>query len=329
MFVLFFLLFQKNTHIRRVKTANTHTHAHPKVEEPDAAKYLEHVLDDFLAKARISDDGSSSGSDSSGDDNGEGGSDEEEGGGGGLLRRRQGLFAASRAVPEEGEGGEGEEEEDVVAGLVAGGAGGQDDEVEEFLTRHEYLGVRALGALVSVRVCFVYYIHSHKRQSTCPYIHTHTYTQNPPRSPPLLRPPPPHPPTHSTQDKAAGGPQWDCETIVSTFSTLDNHPAVIAEEPSSRRRGRGAGRQELQGTVAAFTQIKPFDKTPIDGNHHVHTYLQCCPLRWVGARRGRWPWWACPARAACPWASFPRGRGAARGGRGRRRMMMMRRVRAR
>lgn len=46
------------------------------------------------------------------------------------------------------------------------------------------------------------------------------------------------------QDREAG-PQWDCETIVSTFSNLDNHPSVIAE-PS-----RGGRRKNKRGAAAS------------------------------------------------------------------------------
>ncbi|RLN90058.1 hypothetical protein BBJ28_00022881, partial [Nothophytophthora sp. Chile5] len=43
--------------------------------------------------------------------------------------------------------------------------------------------------------------------------------------------------------------QWDCETIVSTYSTLDNHPTLLREEtPASRRKKQ---KQQLQGEAAA------------------------------------------------------------------------------
>lgn len=54
--------------------------------------------------------------------------------------------------------------------------------------------------------------------------------------------------TPTKQDREAG-PQWDCETIVSTFSTLDNHPSVIAEPSLGRRKG---GRNKQRGAASAM-----------------------------------------------------------------------------
>lgn len=44
--------------------------------------------------------------------------------------------------------------------------------------------------------------------------------------------------------------RWDCETIVSTYSTLDNHPTVLREEPRKpRRKSRAAMSQSSQGAA--------------------------------------------------------------------------------
>jgi len=37
-------------------------------------------------------------------------------------------------------------------------------------------------------------------------------------------------------------PKWDCETIVSTYSTLDNHPTLLVAEGGRRRKKKGRGR---------------------------------------------------------------------------------------
>lgn len=108
-------------------------------DEPEAARYLDHILDDFLAKARVrSDDDDDSDDSDSGSD---GGSD------GGLGRRRlggMGLFKPRpvAAVVEE-EDGEGEGEV-VLEGAAEGAA---DEDVEQWFRRHEYLGVRGLWLL--------------------------------------------------------------------------------------------------------------------------------------------------------------------------------------
>lgn len=49
--------------------------------------------------------------------------------------------------------------------------------------------------------------------------------------------------------------KWDCETIVSTYSNLDNHPSVlgIGHKARSKNRGRGAQAraEEAAATAAA------------------------------------------------------------------------------
>lgn len=52
-----------------------------------------------------------------------------------------------------------------------------------------------------------------------------------------------------TQERDAG-PAWDCETIVSTFSNLDNHPSVIAE-PSLRGRKKKGAKEAASGLQGA------------------------------------------------------------------------------
>ena len=97
--------------------------------------YIEHILDDFL-RAKIAET----------DEEEEGEEEEEEEG---EAPRSRGLFAAKRVVVEEEEeeegeeaaGQEGEQEgEEVLEAVAGGGAGGADD-MEQFIVKHDYLGV--------------------------------------------------------------------------------------------------------------------------------------------------------------------------------------------
>ncbi|KAL4114262.1 hypothetical protein PRIC2_014585 [Phytophthora ramorum] len=47
--------------------------------------------------------------------------------------------------------------------------------------------------------------------------------------------------------------QWDCETIVSTYSTLDNHPTVLREEGPTRRKKK---KQPLIASIAEGEDIR-------------------------------------------------------------------------
>lgn len=58
-----------------------------------------------------------------------------------------------------------------------------------------------------------------------------------------------HPYQPMIQERDAG-PAWDCETIVSTFSNLDNHPSVIAE-PSLRGRKKKGAKEAASGLQGA------------------------------------------------------------------------------
>ncbi|CAH0515549.1 unnamed protein product [Peronospora belbahrii] len=46
--------------------------------------------------------------------------------------------------------------------------------------------------------------------------------------------------------------RWDCETIVSTYSTLDNHPTVLREEAPTRRKKK---KQPVMASVAMGDEI--------------------------------------------------------------------------
>lgn len=131
----------------------THTQTiYQQEDQPEAQQYLNHILDDFLSKARIQSDSDDASSDS-GSGSGSDGSGSEGLGSGRGQRGGMGLFGAGPLrppppLPVEGDGGEEEEEEEEVVAEAGGEAGADrvgamDDEVEEFLTRHEYLGVRA------------------------------------------------------------------------------------------------------------------------------------------------------------------------------------------
>ncbi|KAE9350858.1 hypothetical protein PF008_g6238 [Phytophthora fragariae] len=47
--------------------------------------------------------------------------------------------------------------------------------------------------------------------------------------------------------------QWDCETIVSTYSTLDNHPTVLREEGPTRRKKK---KQPVIASIAEGVDIR-------------------------------------------------------------------------
>jgi len=46
---------------------------------------------------------------------------------------------------------------------------------------------------------------------------------------------------------AGQGEIWDCESIVSTYSNTENHPARIGMPP--KRRGQGQGYSGMKGAV--------------------------------------------------------------------------------
>ena len=105
--------------------------------------YIEHILDDFL-KAKIAETDEEEGREEEEEEEVEEEveeEDEEEG----KAPRSRGLFATKGAVvEEEGEEAAGkeeeEEEEEVLDTVAAGGAGGADD-MEQFIVKHDYLGV--------------------------------------------------------------------------------------------------------------------------------------------------------------------------------------------
>jgi protein LTV1 len=49
---------------------------------------------------------------------------------------------------------------------------------------------------------------------------------------------------------------WDCETIVSTYSNLDNHPGVINDEPARRKQKARAAATAAAAASGAAGQIK-------------------------------------------------------------------------
>jgi protein LTV1 len=64
--------------------------------------------------------------------------------------------------------------------------------------------------------------------------------------------------------------QWDCETILTTYSTLDNHPAVIQKERRHKKKGQSVdgsttstsngtldGKFYSRGSLKAPTQPQP------------------------------------------------------------------------
>ncbi|KAF0719115.1 Aste57867_1270 [Aphanomyces stellatus] len=47
--------------------------------------------------------------------------------------------------------------------------------------------------------------------------------------------------------------QWDCETIVSTYSNLDNHPTIIREPSSSKKKKKAAKAAALASTTVVLS----------------------------------------------------------------------------
>lgn len=43
--------------------------------------------------------------------------------------------------------------------------------------------------------------------------------------------------------------EWDCETIISTYSVLDNHPSIIAAEPNDKKKKKKRVRKNPDGSV--------------------------------------------------------------------------------
>nr|GMC50339.1 protein LTV1 homolog [Ipomoea batatas] len=56
---------------------------------------------------------------------------------------------------------------------------------------------------------------------------------------------------------------WDCETIVSTYSNLDNHPGQI-EVPGARRKKKLATIPEASNSSAPIISLKGKEKLPVD-----------------------------------------------------------------
>lgn len=56
---------------------------------------------------------------------------------------------------------------------------------------------------------------------------------------------------------------WDCETIVSTYSNLDNHPGKI-EDPGARRKKKLATIPESSNFSAPIISLKGKEKLPVD-----------------------------------------------------------------
>ncbi|XP_019153308.1 PREDICTED: protein LTV1 homolog [Ipomoea nil] len=56
---------------------------------------------------------------------------------------------------------------------------------------------------------------------------------------------------------------WDCETIVSTYSNLDNHPGKI-EVPGARRKKKLATIPEASNSSAPIISLKGKEKLPVD-----------------------------------------------------------------
>nr|GMC47871.1 protein LTV1 homolog [Ipomoea batatas] len=56
---------------------------------------------------------------------------------------------------------------------------------------------------------------------------------------------------------------WDCETIVSTYSNLDNHPGKI-EVPGARRKKKLASIPEASNSSAPIISLKGKEKLPVD-----------------------------------------------------------------